>query len=344
MENYNPQNILVIDFGQLGDVVLSLPALRAIRDRFPRAHITVAAGKPGAEIVELSGAADATLPVDRVALRDGSKMVALVRIAKLVKQVRKSRYEFIIDLHSLAETNLLGFLSGATKRLYSRRPGRSLDYLANFVPAPPIEKNPTKRHTVDRYLDVLRPLGVRNADRIPRLKTRSDDDLRIEAILQKYKASSGVPLIGLFPGAGHNSRRWPLGCFVQLADYLVRNEQVKPLVFLGPEELGLSSEIRSIFPKGTVILEKLTISQLASAQARLSAFVSNDTGPLHVASAVGTPVVVLLDKDAPTSYLPLGNQHQIIQSNKVVDISVDEAFAATITILTAVRTEPLFAL
>lgn len=65
---FDPRNILVIDFGQLGDVVLSLPALLAIRRRFPEAKITVALGKPGADLVNLSGHADATLVVDRVAL------------------------------------------------------------------------------------------------------------------------------------------------------------------------------------------------------------------------------------------------------------------------------------
>ncbi len=69
--NFDPRNILVIDFGQLGDVVLSLPALRAIRERFPRAKITVAVGKPGADVINLSGHADETLVVDRVSLRDG---------------------------------------------------------------------------------------------------------------------------------------------------------------------------------------------------------------------------------------------------------------------------------
>ncbi|MGH9879976.1 MAG: glycosyltransferase family 9 protein, partial [Pyrinomonadaceae bacterium] len=78
--NFDPQNILVIDFGQLGDVVLSLPALQAIRKRFPHARVTVAVGKPGAEIVGLSGYADEILSVDRVGLRDGTKVVSLVRV------------------------------------------------------------------------------------------------------------------------------------------------------------------------------------------------------------------------------------------------------------------------
>ncbi len=82
---FDPRNILVIDFGQLGDVVMSLPALRATRERFPHAQVTVAVGKPGNEIVEMSGHADAVIAVDRVGLRDGFKPLSIVRIVQLVK-------------------------------------------------------------------------------------------------------------------------------------------------------------------------------------------------------------------------------------------------------------------
>src|SRR6266700_229358 len=292
---FDPRNILVIDFGQLGDVVLSLPALRSIRERFPQARITVAVGKPGAEVVNLSGYAHATLVVDRVALRDGPKLVSIIRIAKFVKEVRRAKFDFVIDLHRLSETNLLGFLSGAPKRLYSRRPGRSLDYLANFDPPPPVEEDHKKRHLIDRYLDVLLPVGIKDADRLPRLRTRAEDVATIDKLLKKEKAEIGAPLVGLFPGAGHPSRRWPLEQFASLADFLIRNDQVRVLVFLGPEERAIVKDIRRQFPPSIVILDQLTIPQLAAAQARLAAFVSNDTGPMQIASAVGTPVVLLLD-------------------------------------------------
>lgn len=133
---FDPRNILVIDFGQLGDVVMSLPALAAIRGRFPNAQITVAVGKPGGEIIGLSGYANDILEVDRVALRDGPTLISIGRIVKLVAQVRKAKFDFVIDLHSYYETNILGFLSGAQHRLYSRRSNRSLDFLANFKPHP----------------------------------------------------------------------------------------------------------------------------------------------------------------------------------------------------------------
>jgi len=341
--SFDPRNILIIDFGQLGDVVLSLPALHGIRERFPKAAITVAVGKPGAEVVELSGYADSTLMIDRVALRDGPKLVSLTRIARLVQGVRRSQFDFVIDLHSLSETNLLGFLSGAPKRLYSRRPTRSLDFLANFHPRPPLEVDHRRRHLIDRYLDVLIPLGVKDADRLPHLKTRAADDAAIEKILKQAEADVGTPLVGLFPGAGHPSRRWPLERFAELADFLARNDQVRILVFLGPEERAFVQDIRRRFPPTTLILDKLTIPQVAAAQARLAVFVSNDTGPMHIASAVGTPVVLLLDKRAPQSYLPQGDRHQIIYSSAINDVTVEEVYTAARTVLTGNRSATLFA-
>jgi len=243
----------------------------------------------------------------------------------------------------LSETNLLGFLSGAPKRLYSRRPTRSLDFLANFKPRPPVEADHRQRHLIDRYLDVLIPLGVKSANRLPHLRTRAADDAAVEQILVKAKAAAGAPLVGLFPGAGHPSRCWPLKRFAELADFLVRNDHVRILVFVGPEARALVQQIRAQFPPATVVLENLTIAQVAAAQARLAVFVSNDTGPMHVAAAVGAPVVLLLDKRAPLSYLPQGERHKIIYNNIIADIGVEEVYEAARSVLAGSRAPTLFA-
>jgi heptosyltransferase II len=341
--DFNPRNILVIDFGQLGDVVMSLPALRAVRERFPGARVTVAVGASCAPVVNLSGYANETLLVDRVALRDGPKPWALLKIAKIVKDVRRRQFDFVIDLHSLSETNLLGFLSGAPKRLYSRRPGRSLDFLSNYNPRPPVEEDHKKRHLVDRYLDVLLPLGIENAARVPRLRTRAEDDAFVEGILRKAKAETGAPLVGLFPGAGHPSRRWPLERFSQLAEKLERDDDVRIVVFAGPEERAMIKELRRSFSRSALIFDKLSLPQLAAAQARLAVFVSNDTGPMHIAAAVGTAVVLLLDRRAPNSYLPLGGRLETISHKTIDEITMEEVYGATRALLASGRTETLFA-
>lgn len=341
--SFDPKKILVIDFGQLGDVVLSLPALRSIRARFPQAHITIAVGKPGAEVINLSGYGDDTIVVDRVALRDGFKPLSLFRVIELVKDVRRRKFDFVIDLHSLSETNLLGFLSGAPKRLYSRRHGRSLEYLANFHPRPPAEKESSERHLVDRYLDVLIPLGVKSANRVPQLKTRKADDLVVDRILGKAKVAMGTPLVGLFPGAGHPGRRWPLEKFAELADYLMRNDDLRVLVFAGPEEQTLVSEMRTIFPPHTLILDNLTITELAAALARLAVFVSNDTGPMHIAVAVGTSVVALLDRPTPNSFVPIESHHRVMYGERIHDITTDEVYAVARELLVGNRMSNIIA-
>jgi ADP-heptose:LPS heptosyltransferase len=340
---FNPRNVLVIDFGQLGDVVMSLPALRAVRGKFPLARITVAVGKPSGEIITMSGYADATIEVDRVAIRDGFKPLSILKILDLVKDVRRRQFDFVIDLHSFSETNLLGFFSGAHRRLFARRRGRSLDFLANFRPAPPLESDKRTRHQVDRYLDVLQPLDISEAQRVPRLVTTFEDDREVDRLLRKSKAAADAPLVGLFPGAGHESRRWPLEKFAQLADSLSRNDRVQPIVFVGPEEAKIISEIRAAFPSSAVVLDRLSIRQLAAMQARLAVFVSNDTGPLHIAAAVGAPVVLLLDQRAPDSYIPLSEPKRVIQRGAIAEIEAEEVYEATRALLAAGRVEKLFA-
>ena len=116
-QDFEFRNILVIHFGQLGDVVLGLPALRAIRRRFPDSKITVMSSLSTGAIIKLADVADDQIVVDRVALRDGKKFRSIVEVGRIVKDVRSRRFDFVIDLNSLYETNLLGFLSGAKHQI-----------------------------------------------------------------------------------------------------------------------------------------------------------------------------------------------------------------------------------
>ena len=337
---FDPRNILVIDFGQLGDVVMSLPALRAIRERFPHAQITVAVGKPGKELLSLSGYANEILEVDRVALRDGPTLVSIGRIIKLVSEVRKAKFDFVIDLHSYYETNILGFLSGAPHRLYSRRSNRSLDFLANFKPRPVKEVETT--HLVERYLDVLKPLGIENVSPAPALRTSPTENSAVEALLKKEKAQARELLVGVFPGAGSSTRLWPLERFVELADHLIRNDRVRVIVFAGPEERGMVPQMRKVFPAGTIFFDRLTIPQLVSAQARLTVFISNDTGPAHIAAAVGTPVVMIMDRPDPHSFTPAGDVNRLIFGPTITEIPVAQVYCAAHELIALSRTDTLF--
>jgi ADP-heptose:LPS heptosyltransferase len=101
--------------------------------------------------------------------------------------------------------------------------------------------------------------------------------------------------------------------------------------------------MRSIFPPLTIIMDRLTIPQLAAMQARLAVFVSNDTGPLHIAAAVGVPFVLLLDKRAPESYIPLNEPKRVIYEGAISQTEVETVYQATRALLVESRVETLLA-
>ena len=316
-------NILIIDFGQLGDVVLSLPALKALRQRFPSAHIAVVTGLATGEVVTLSGLADEIIKVDRVDLRDGPRLPSIAKIFRLVGEIRRRQIDLAIDLHSLPETNILAFLSTAKHRLLANRESRSIDLLSNFEPQPPLEDK--AKHLADRYLDVLKPLGINGAPREFYFQPSTAD---LEYVDQKFFADQTLRNVGIFPGAGHPSRCWRLENFAAFAKKLAA-DNLRPIVFLGPEEREIKERVEELFPANAAIVDGLSISQFIAAATRLAAFVTNDTGPMHLAACAGSPILLLLDERAPITYLPLTQKLAFIRNTAINSIEVADVFART---------------
>jgi heptosyltransferase I len=317
------QNICIIDLGQLGDVLLSFPAILAIRKRFPNARVTVIAGKIPALFIGRLGLVDDVLPIDRVALLKGNKLRSIAEILKFVADVRRRKFDLVIDLHSLSESNLLGFLSGARTRLYSDRFGRSLNWLSNFRPVPPAENKSI--HLTDNYLAVLRPLGIDEAERFVKIDARAGEaGAAAKAVLKRDEDS----LVAMVIGAGHPSRRWPLERFAELAQMLVERVNGRIAVFLGPEEENEADKVKTLFPEFTTIVTGLDLVELAAAFSKVDLVVSNDTGPPHLAALVGTPIVLIIDERGPLRYLPMSREIEVVRSGIIDDIEVNEVFAA----------------
>ena len=305
-------------------MILSLPAFRAVREKFPDARITAMIGKSGAEIIEISNFADEKITVDRVRLRDGKKVNSIKEVLKIVLDVRRRKFDFVIDLHSLYETNLLGYLSGAKHRLYVNRENRSLDFLANFNPRPPRENK--QLHLTAGYLNVLKPLGVENSPRFIEIQPRAKDLRKIESLFSTFQSKK---LVGLFPGAGNASRRWSLDNFAGLARNLSADKTVQAIVFLGPEEENLRGSVEEKFPSGTLIVDKLSLLEFVAALSKLKVLVSNDTGAIHLGAIAGTAIVLVMDKRAPTTYLPLTEKIRVVNNETLSEISIEEVFRAT---------------
>jgi len=308
---------------------MGLPALTKIRERFPNSRLTFLVGKSPASLLRQLNIGNEVIAVDRVALLRGRKLNSIREILKLVRDIRRRRFDFVIDLHSLSETNILGFLSGARHRLYGNRESRSLDFLGNFRPRP--EREDKSKHLADYYLTVVAPLGIDASRKGFRIEATKED---ADAFIEKYFSDAdGARLIGFVVGAGHPSRQWPLERFAELSRRISATGGFKQVVFLGPEEEGLATEIHSRFGADVVVDAELSIYQLLAVARCLELLVGNDTGPTHIAALAGTPIVLISDERAPTKYVPLTDKINVIRTTRIEEISVDEVEEAVRSVI-----------
>ncbi len=328
--SFDPKNILVINLGQIGDVIMSLPAIEAIRKHFSGAKITIVSGTSARTVVEMSGLADDIIPIDRVALRDSGKIWSIRQIIKLISDVRSRNFDFVIDLHSLIETNLLGFFSGAPKRLFASRNNRSLDMLSNFRPRPaPYD---VTLHLTDTYLSCLVPLGIENPKGVFRIKPSGGDLEKVSKLIEE--GSSGKKkLVGINLGAGHPSRQWSLEKFCGLIQRLSAKEDFEVLVFSGPEEAELRDELLNRLTVSVRHFDKLNLKELAGAFSLLDVVIGNDTGPIHLAGAVGTPVVLIVGENPIVKFIPRAENLKLVENAPFNEISIEDVYEATLSIV-----------
>ena len=180
----------------------------------------------------------------------------------------------MIDLHSLYETNILGFLSGAPKRLFANRENRSIDALSNARPRPPMEDKAL--HKSVYYLDALRPLGITGSASfhlpVPSVELP-------KALESRLSDSSQMRSVGLFIGAGHPGRKWPQEKFAELARRLSGNGSARIFVILGPEEESLKQEIEQQFAPNTIVVTGLTIREVLVLISKLNSSSVTIPGP-----------------------------------------------------------------
>lgn len=307
-----PKRILLIDFGQLGDAVMALPAARALRARFPRAQLTVLAALGPDAIFRLAGFE--TLPVDRVRWKR-RRWVVLYAVPALLLRLRLGRFDLSVDLHSYKETNWLAFLARIPNRVAMLRPTRSIPSLINRPPPP---DDPYGR-LVDRYCQVLQPLGIQVSplDRIPALTPPPGPG----------PLNPGPSILGICPGAGHPSRCWPPDRFAEVARaWLARGTRV--VVFAGPEEDATILDPLIAIP-GIEVARDLSIPELTAALAACRVVLTNPTGPSHIAAAVGARVLTLGEIPAfdPVPVRPHGAVVALRASGSIDSITVPEVLA-----------------
>lgn len=312
----NVAHILAIRLGRLGDVTLLLPSLWLLRAGFPGSRLTLLTSMPYAPLAEMCPWVDAVMPLDRLGMRDGPKLRALGEIRSFVRSLRSCRFDLVVDFHSFRETNLMAWISGAPYRLGMRREEASyLRFCFNLPPAPE-----------DKGLHVAE-MFRRVALAVPGL---GDPGPPVEASIRAPEAPSGsqAPGVALYIGASVPSRRWPAGRFAELAAWLVDRWEVSVRVLSGntAEEEADAARVVASAARGERVRAagRLGIAGLVGEIAAAGLLVSNDSGPMHLGSAVGTPTLGLFSDSLPEHYRPVGPADRFLRGVPIGEIGLSQ--------------------
>lgn len=296
------QNILLIRLSSLGDVVLTTPAIRAVRAHFPHAHIAMLVAKPSADVLRENPHLNELIPFDRLAAdKDTGEMWRVLRT------LRKRKFSLTIDFQGKIRTEVLAYLSGAPERV-----GRGRLCTVRVPDAAAVT------HATERNLALLHAIGIPAEDRTLEMflaeSEREEAGQRFEAAGIPNRQNLHVPKVGMFPGAGWKLREWMPERFAAIGDKLVRHFNAHVLIFGGPREVELVNTVANLMhAPATRFAGNLQIRQLAACLEKCSLFLTNDTGPMHIASAVGTPTVALFGPGNHYRFQPLGVLHQTIR-------------------------------
>lgn len=282
--------ILVKAANWLGDAVMSLPTLRSLREMVPRARVTVLTKPAFADLYAGAPYVDEVLPHERGGVG---------RWMRSVRALRKGRYDLALLLPRSFSSALLVWSARIPRRVGYGGEGRAA-LLTDALPRPG-----RREHRVLYYHALLGALGEAPAVRPPKLEPRP------EAEEWARREMPGGPWIGINPGATYGvAKQWFPEKYVELGRRLGRRGRL--VVVGGPAEAELGERVAR--ETGAIDLSgRTSVSQLAAAIARCALFVTNDTGPMHVADAVGVPIVAVF---GPTDWVttpPFGKKHTIVR-------------------------------
>lgn len=296
--------ILVIRSDRIGDLVLSTPAFRVLRDHFPHAHITCLTAPYTKEIVEGNPCLDDVITYERA--MTGSP----VRFIRFIAGIRRSRFNMAVVLNYSPDAILLAYLSGAPMRVGTRIPGfkRFLTESISYR-----ERDKPGRHEVECVLDVLRKIGIDGKEKALYVPLSERGECFADHFMKEHDLEKEI-LVALHPGSRQPRMRWNKKGFARVADTLIRENGAKVVMIQGPGEEELLKDIFSLMQeKVTIAPPVMTITELASLLSRCSLFVGHSTGTMHIAAALKIPVIALFGNahfmDSHEKWAPWGENH-----------------------------------
>ncbi|NUM54578.1 MAG: glycosyltransferase family 9 protein [Candidatus Hydrogenedentes bacterium] len=290
--------ILIIRLSAIGDVVRVLPALQILRERYPEAHIDWMVERKAADIVEGHPALDGVIVFER----PGGAWKSSREFAGLCRDIRNKRYDMVVDFHGILKSGLVAAASRAKQRIGFARPrsqeGSNLFYTKQV--SVPLDK-------LNRAEENLRLCQALAADaRWPSPVIYVSDE--VQETVHDYTDSefdSDKLVVAMHAPVDRPEKQWPLAHFAGLADLLLADGRFEVLLTWGPGQFGVVEEVQSLMRrKASVAPEMPDLKHYAALVARCALYVGGDTGPMHIAAAMGTPVIGVFGGTNPAQHAP----------------------------------------
>ncbi len=304
-------NILIVKLSAVGDVIHTLPSLAALRKLYPRAHITWVVEEMSADLLRDHPLIDRLLVSRRPSwIREflhGRPVWPLLEMIVFIRALRERRYDIVIDFHGLFKSSAIVLLSRGKRKLgYD-----SMQELSGLFVKEKIPEDMGK-HAVDRYLDFPRYLGAREIKPKFLIPLKEENRTRVEDLLKAHHVESAAGFVAINPVALWETKLWENRKFALLADRIIE-ELNTDVVFTGSGAREIA-KIRDVMKHPAANLGgKTSLRDLGCLYRRARLLVTTDTGPMHLAAAVGTPVVALFGPTDPARTGPYGEGHTVIR-------------------------------
>ena len=298
------QKILVIKLRAIGDVVLSTAILPSLREFYREAKIHFMVESPGKEILENNPYVDHIIVLPLKEWGELPRLKAWLAGLRFLKRVRKEKYDIVFDLFGNPRSAFITWITGAPLRVGFSFRGRKYAYNKRVVP------RGGEVHEVEFNLDALRALNIPVVKVSPLFPISKKEKDFIDRWIKKNGFEKSF-LVGLNPWGSWEAKRWGLEKFAALADRLVETYQAKVVVLWGPGEREHAEKVKALARHPVFIAPQTSLKQLAALLFRCQLVVANDSGPMHIAAAVGTKTVGIFGPTRWQLQGPYGEDHGV---------------------------------
>ncbi|MDD4909780.1 MAG: lipopolysaccharide heptosyltransferase II [Candidatus Omnitrophica bacterium] len=304
------KRILICRTDRMGDVILSTPVIKALRDWYPSSYIAVMAAPETSALLKGNPYLD-----ELIVLNKRGEHKGLRGILRLISRIKKRRFDLAVILHSTNRVNFAVYFAGIPVRIgYARRAGFLLTRKLPYI------KPQGRKHELEYCLDVLKLIGIDSREKELFVPLEQDAEGRIRRLLRENNVCEKDKFVIIHPSASCISRIWPEERFAELANRLIDELEVKVAVISNKGDKPIVDGVVSLIKHPVLNLAgELSLGEMVSLLRWGSLFISNDSGPAHIASAVGTPVVSIFGRKqpglGPLRWRPLGEKVRVLQKD-----------------------------